>query len=325
MSLLIAVLAAVAYAGGSVLQAAAARRPGTVLALAVSPLYLAGLAGDGGGWLLSLWALRGLPVYVVQAVLAGSVGLTVLLAGMVLRTRLRRRDYAAVGVMVGALAVIGLSSREQPAAMPAHGTTVILAVGGFAAAALAGAAVLSTARTDRRSPQAGAQTDQPAAARTSPPPAVGADRLDERPGVGNEVSGLVLAGLAGLAYSATALAGRAVHLRTPWVSTLTEPLLWVVICSGVAGTAAYAAALRRGSVAPVTALLWAVEVIVPAAVAVPLLGDEIRHGWAVPAVLGILAVVGAAAVLAGSSGTAASAGAERRTPEQQPSERAPAT
>ncbi|XVU22212.1 hypothetical protein ACQPZJ_33750 [Actinoplanes sp. CA-054009] len=278
MSLLIAVLAAVAYAGGSVLQAAAARRPGTVLALAASPLYLAGLAGDGGGWLLSLWALRGLPVYVVQAVLAGSVALTVLLAAVVLRTRLRRRDYAAVGVMVAALAVVGLSSREQPAAMPAHGTTVILTVGGFAVAALAGAAVLLAGRTDRR--------------------------------------GLVLAGLAGLAYSATALAGRAVHLRTPWVSTLTEPLLWVVICSGVAGTAAYAAALRRGNVAPVTALLWAVEVIVPAAVAVPLLGDEIRHGWAAPAALGILAVVGSAAVLASSSGTVASAGAEQQQSEQ---------
>ncbi|MFG1994802.1 hypothetical protein ACGFJ7_32990 [Actinoplanes sp. NPDC048988] len=261
-------LAAVAYAGGSVLQAAAARRPGTVLALAASPLYLAGLAGDGGGWLLSLWALRGLPVYVVQAVLAGSVGLTVLLAGVVLRTRLRRRDYVAVGVMVAALAVIGLSSREQPASTPAHGTTVVLTVGGFAVAVIAGVAVLLAARTDRR--------------------------------------GLLLAGLAGLAYSATALAGRAVYVRTPWVSTLAEPLLWVVVCSGIAGTAAYAAALRRGGVAPVTALLWAVEVIVPAAVAVPLLGDEIRHGWAVPAALGILAVVGAAAVLASSSGTAAS-------------------
>ncbi|MEV4348821.1 hypothetical protein AB0J83_30565 [Actinoplanes sp. NPDC049596] len=290
MSFLIAMGAAVAYALGSVLQAVAARRPGTVLALAVSPLYLAGLLGDGGGWALSLWALRGLPVYVVQAVLAGSVGLTVLLAGVVLRTRLRGRDYAAVAVMVAALAVIGLSSQEQPASVPAPGTTTVLTVGGFAVAAIAGVAVLLTARTDR---QGGA--------------AAGSARR----------GGLVLAGLAGLAYSATALAGRAVHVRTPLVSTLTEPLLWVVVCSGLAGTAAYAAALRRGSVAPVTALLWAVEVIVPAAVAVALLGDEIREGWAVPSVLGILAVVGAAAVLAGASATAASAAADQQPSQQQ--------
>ncbi|GAA0472164.1 hypothetical protein Ade02nite_51790 [Paractinoplanes deccanensis] len=255
------------------MQAAAARGAGTALALALSPLYLVGLAGDGGGWLLSLWALRGLPVYVVQAVLAGSLAVTVLLARAVLRTPLRGRDYGAVAVMVGALAVVGLSSDEQPASVPGHGTTVVLAVAGFAVAAITGAAVLVAGRTDRR--------------------------------------GLLLAGLGGVAYSATALAGRAVEIRTPVLATLAEPLLWVVICTGVAGTAAYAAALRRGTVAAVTGLLWAVEVIVPALVAVPLLGDEIRHGWAAPAVLGVMAVVGAAAVLARSSGTAATA-------EQQP-------
>ncbi|MFD0524262.1 hypothetical protein [Paractinoplanes durhamensis] len=46
-----------------------------------------------------------------------------------------------------------------------------------------------------------------------------------------------------------------------------------------------------------------VEVIVPAVVAIPLLGDEIRPGWRMPAALAIAAVVGAAAILAGSPGT----------------------
>ena len=262
MSLVLAVLAALAYAGGSILQAVAAARPGTVLALAVSPLYLAGLAVDAVAWVLSLWALRGLEVYVVQAVLAGSLALTVLLARVVLRTVIRPRDYLAIVVMVGALAVIGASSRARPASAPAGGTVLALSVAGFAVAALAGLAVLRPDRTDRR--------------------------------------GLVLAGLAGLAFSATALAGRVVEPRTPLIATLAEPLLWMGRAAGAAGTAAYAAALKRGAIAATTALLWGVEVVVPAVVAVPLLGDEIRPGWWVPAALAIAAVVAAAAVLAGS-------------------------
>ncbi|MEU4243660.1 hypothetical protein [Actinoplanes sp. NPDC026619] len=262
MSLAIAVLAAVAYAGGSILQAVAANRPGTVLALAVSPLYLAGLVVDAGAWALSLWALRGLPVYVVQAVLAGSLGLTVLLARVVLHTVIRPRDYLAILAMVGALGVVGVAGREQPASSPSAGAVLVLSVAGFAVAAVTGLAVLMAGRTDRR--------------------------------------GLLLAGLAGLAFSATALAGRVVQPRTPLIGTLAEPLLWVVICAGVAGTVAYAAALQRGAVAAVTALLWGVEVIVPAVVAIPLLGDEIRHGWGPAAALAIATVVGAAAILAGS-------------------------
>ncbi len=262
MNLLLAVAAAAGYAIGSVLQAAAARRPGGLGKLAVSPLYLGGLALDAAAWVLSLLALRGLPVYVVQAVLAGSLGLTVLLAAVVLRVRPRRLDVGAVAVLVAALAVLGFGGREQPAPTLSGGASAALAVAGFAVAALGGVAVLLAGRTDRR--------------------------------------GLTLAVLAGLAFSVTALAARAVTVRSPLVETLAEPLLWVVIASGVVGTAAYAAALQRGSVGPVTSLLWAVEVIVPAAVAIPLLGDQIRAGWAPAAVVALGAVVGSATVLAGA-------------------------
>ena len=101
----------------------------------------------------------------------------------------------------------------------------------------------------------------------------------------------------------TALAARGVSVRTPLVATLTEPLLWVVVASGIAGTVAYAAALQHGSVASVTALTWSVEVVMPAAVAIPLLGDEIRAGWAPAAVLALAVVVAATVVLAGAPGT----------------------
>ncbi|HET6482707.1 MAG TPA: hypothetical protein VFG35_22105 [Actinoplanes sp.] len=264
MNLAFAVAAAAAYAIGSVLQAAAVRRPGSLGSLATSPVYLAGLTADGVAWILSLLALRGLPVYVVQAVLAGSLGLTVLLAAAVLHIRPRRRDLLAVAVLIGALAVLAICGQEQPAPVLSQATETALTVAGGVVVVATGVAVLPAARTDAH--------------------------------------GLVLAVLAGLAYSMTALAARGVSIRTPLVATLAEPLVWVVVCSGIAGTVAYAAALQRGSVASVTALTWSVEVVVPAAVAIPLLGDEVRAGWAPAAVLAIVAVVGAAVVLAGAPG-----------------------
>lgn len=263
MNLGFAVAAAACYAIGSVLQAAAARRPGGLGKMALSPIYLAGLTADGAAWVLSLLALRGLPVYVVQAVLAGSLALTVLLAAAVLHVRPRRRDLIAIVVLVGALAVLAFCGQEQPAPAISRGTEMVLTVAGFVVVAAAGAAVLLAGRA----------------------------------------GSLVLAVLAGLAYSMTALAARGVSLRTPLIATLAEPLLWVVVGSGIAGTVAYAAALQHGSVSSVTALTWAVEVVVPAAVAIPLLGDEIRAGWGPAAVLALGLVVAATVVLAGAPGT----------------------
>ncbi|WP_127507208.1 hypothetical protein [Actinoplanes solisilvae] len=267
MNLAFAVAAAAFYAIGSVLQAAAARRAGSLGSLALKPAYLAGLTADGAAWVLSLLALRGLPVYVVQSVLAGSLALTVLLAAGVLHIRPRRRDLAAIVVLIGALAVLAFCGQEQPAPAISVGTETLLTVAGFVVVALTGTAVL----------------------------------LAERAGP------IVLGVLAGLAYSMTALAARGVSVRTPLVATLTEPLLWVVVASGVAGTIAYAAALQHGSVASVTALTWSVEVVVPAAVAIPLLGDEIRSGWAPAAIIALAVVVASTIVLAGAPGTDAEA------------------
>jgi hypothetical protein len=83
---------------------------------------------------------------------------------------------------------------------------------------------------------------------------------------------------------------------------LLHPLAWVVAATGVAGTMAYAAALRRGPVGPATAQLWAVEVVVPAAVAIPLLGDGVRPGWLPPAIVAVAAVVALTAVLTAGPG-----------------------
>ncbi|WP_205708370.1 hypothetical protein [Kineococcus siccus] len=267
-----AVLAAVGYAAGSVLQAVGVRGGASPRDLLRSPAYLAGLGADGVSWLLSLLALRRLPAFAVQALLAGSLALTVVLARVLLRAVLRRRDVVAVLAMVAALAVVGGAGSEQAAPR----------AGGAAVAALAGGAVLLgvAAPLLRRAPSA------------------------------------ALAVLAGLAYSVAALAARAVDLHGGLTALVTRPLTWTVLVAGAVGTWAYAAALERGSVGAATALLWAVEVVVPAVLGALLLGDGVRKGWLAAAVVAVVAVLGAALVLAGAPAAVlaeAPAGRERGT------------
>ncbi|PRY22019.1 hypothetical protein [Pseudosporangium ferrugineum] len=113
IALAITVSGALAYGAASILQAVAARRShGTVETLR-HPLYLAGIGCDIFAWVGSMVALRELAVYVVEAVLAGSLAVTVVAARIVLRSHLRRRDVAAVVVVIGALTTLAMSAGPQ--------------------------------------------------------------------------------------------------------------------------------------------------------------------------------------------------------------------
>ena len=126
-----AAIAALLYGVASVLQGAGARGstgPGVL----AQPLYLLGLGCDGLAWVTSLVALRWLPLFVVQSVLAASVAVTVLLARMFLGAPpLRPRDHVAVGGLVVALAVLAVAFVPGPA-RPTGALTAWLLGGGAA-------------------------------------------------------------------------------------------------------------------------------------------------------------------------------------------------
>ena len=138
MSLLIAVLAAVGYAGASTLQSAAVHRRG----VARTGRYAAGLTLDGAAWALSLMALRSAAVYVVQAILASSLALTVVFARIWQQVTLRARDIAAISALIPALAVIANAGHHQAAPMVSAATTTFLTVFGCATVAAVGAAAI---------------------------------------------------------------------------------------------------------------------------------------------------------------------------------------
>lgn len=120
--LLCAVLASLCYGTASVLEAVAARRAAGPKVF-TQPMYLLGLGLDAVAWLASLMALQFLTLFTVQALIAGSLIVTVLLARMVFSTTLGTGAWWAIGLLVAALVVIALSTGAQPA----HSAPVLLA------------------------------------------------------------------------------------------------------------------------------------------------------------------------------------------------------
>ena len=261
----IAVFCSFCYAAGSILQAVGARRSTSTVRALGHPLYLIGDALDLVAFAGSMVALQQLAVYLVESVLAGSLAVTVVAARIFLKARLRNRDIAAVVVSVAALTVLAMSAGPQEAVAATSGLRWLLC---SAAGALA---VIGWGAT-----------------RTGSPGAVAA--------------------VAGLSLGGAALAGRALPMPSGTgaggtaLAVATEPLVWALVVFAVGGMLMYTHALQHGAVGPVTAVLWIAEVIAPSAVALAILGDAVRPGWELPAMIAGLVTVGAAVLLAGASG-----------------------
>ncbi|WP_051214969.1 hypothetical protein [Granulicoccus phenolivorans] len=123
-----AVVGMLCYGAASVIQAVAARRA-TGARVVVQPGYLVGMGLDLLAWVSSVVAMQALPLFTVQAVLAGSLAVTVLLARLFLGARLLRRDVVAVVATVIALVVVGAASGTEAAVRPSILFDEVLLVG----------------------------------------------------------------------------------------------------------------------------------------------------------------------------------------------------
>lgn len=260
----LAVAAAVGYGLASVLQAVGMRGADTTATGMRRPAYLVGAVLDVAAWGTSLVALRALPVFEVQSVLAGSLVVTALAARVLLGAALRRRDVVAIAAAVLCLAVVARSASAQEAA----------ALGPVTRWALAAAAV----------------------------PVLVLGARARRPGASAVAAGLAFGGTALCSRAATLPAAPWQHLGATAGALAADPLVWALVGYGAGGVVFYARALQHGSVGPVTALLWITEVVVPALVGVALLGDHVRPGWTLPAAVAVVGVLAAAVTLAGSAG-----------------------
>lgn len=125
---LLAVLgSAVCYGVASVFQAIGARRAPDndrtvgprilVRALREGP-FVAGVALDGGGFVLQMIALRSLPLFVVQAGQASNLAVTAVIAVPVLAARLSGRQWGGVAGVCAGLALLSSSAGDENPAPP---------------------------------------------------------------------------------------------------------------------------------------------------------------------------------------------------------------
>lgn len=261
--------AALSYGAATVLQAIGARRDGApsqldlslVRRLARSAPYLTGLALDAVGFGLSLAALRTLPLFTVEAIVAANLGVTAVIAVVTLGARPAMREWVALVAVSFGLILLALSASRQPAATQS-GTNRSLLVASVAVVGVV-AGLLARRRT-----------------------------------TGTTADGWALGALAGLMFGAAGIGARILHDTSPLWRVPTDPAFWAMALAGILGMLLYAMALQRAAVTGVTSAMVVAETIVPAIVGVTLLGDRPAHGEDVIAAAGFLLAVAGAVALA---------------------------
>ncbi|HET9901215.1 MAG TPA: hypothetical protein VFR46_09150 [Actinomycetes bacterium] len=265
IGLVCALAAAVAAGVAVVLQGLAARRQPTERDLDVfllwrlvrSPAYLAGLALTALGFLLALVALRHLPLFVVQATRASSLGVTALVAVPVLGTRLLRYEVVGLIVVAAGLTMLGLSATVSPA--PTVGLAWRMSL--FVVVAILALAALVTARSS------------------------------------GAASGYVLGVIAGALFATLNVCARVLSDPTDLVALVADPAAWALGLSGALALLVFATAAQRVHVTGLTATMVATETLTSSAVGVALLGDSSAPGrWWLAAIGFVLTLGGALAI-----------------------------
>jgi drug/metabolite transporter (DMT)-like permease len=263
VSLICALGAAVLYGAGTVLQALGLRRAADAGALNlgsrlwVARLYVVGLGLDGLGFLASIVALRDLPLFVVESVIASSVGFTAILAVLFLGVRLTRAEIVALVAVAAGLALLAFSGADGPGvALQPWSAWLLL---GLVAAVLALGVLASRLRVP--------------------------------------VGPSLLAVTAGLGFAGVGVAARVVALPQELWRLVLDPVPWALALYAGIALVAFGLALQRGSVTTSTAITFAVETVAPAIVGLVWLGDRVRPGMAIAAVLGFCLTVGGSVLL----------------------------
>jgi drug/metabolite transporter (DMT)-like permease len=264
---LLGVLAtAVCYGVGTVLQAVAARRTDRsgsfdvrlFTSLFSQAPYIAGVVVEAAGFFASILALRTLPLFLVQAAVASSVGVTAVCAVRFLGAQLRMPEWLALAALGVGLSLLAASAHAGPGrSLTSHqGWLLLLAV-----APLLGLGVA-------------------------------ASRLPDR----SACTGLAVA--AGAAFGGVGVGARVLDLAHPLWRVLLDPVAWAIAGYGVLGLLLFAMSLQRGPVTTTAAVTACTETVLPAALGLLVLGDSTRSGYAPVAALGFVVTLVGAVVLA---------------------------
>ena len=268
IGLLLALGCSVCYGTATVLQAAATRSvdagsdsgvdPALLLRALRQWRYLVGIGLDGLGFVLQIGALRLVPIYVVAAAIAASLAVTAIVAAWVLSVRLSAMEWAAVAVVCGSLAMLGVAAGPEGSG---HGPP------GLGWALLVVAAIVFGA-------------------------GAAAGRLGDRS------RALVLGLGAGAGFGVDEIAVRLIDTIDPTKAAFwANPAIYALAAGGAAGFLLLTSALSRGSVTTAVAGMVIGETVGPALVGVAWLGDRTRDGLGWMVVTGFVIAVAAALAL----------------------------
>jgi drug/metabolite transporter (DMT)-like permease len=254
-----------AYGIANLLQSVAATRttvhhtfdPHLLVRLASQRTYLLGLAFQAVGFLLAFLARRDLPLFLVQSAVAAALGVTAVLGVLVLKWSLPPAEIALLATLLVGLVAMVLAA--EPAPSEPVGTAVMIGL----VVTLAVIAVLGLASV----------------------------RLQGVPG------SVVLGLLAGVAFSAGAIAARPLAGVRSLAELGSDPLLYLLIVHSVLGQLLLGMAMQRGSTTAAVAAMDAGGAVPAAVVGVLWLGDRITPGREWMAVVGFLATLVAVTAL----------------------------
>ncbi|MEV0428321.1 hypothetical protein [Micromonospora sp. NPDC050495] len=251
----------VAYGFANLLQSIAAARttvhhtfdPGLLLRLAGHRTYLVGLLCQITGFVLAFLARRDLPLFLVQASVAAGLGVTAVIGVVVLKWRLPAAEVALLVLLFGGITALVLAA--EPAPSRQLGTAGLVGLVG----ALGLISVLGFF----------------------------AARLHGPPG------SVVLGSLAGMAFSAAAVAARPLASADSAEAFVRDPLLYLLIVHSVVGQLLLGLAMQRGSTTAAVAAMDAAGAVPAAIVGLLLLNDRIWPGREWLAGIGFLATLAA--------------------------------
>jgi hypothetical protein len=251
----------VAYGVANLLQSVAVARtdlhqtfhPSLLLRLAGHRPYLLGLSCQVAGFVLAFLARRDLPLFLVQSSIAAGLGVTALLGVFVLGWQLPRAEVALLALLF--LGVGGLVLSAQPApARPIGPVGVCVLVAALGAIAALGFFAV---------------------------------RLHGAPG------SVALGGLAGMAFSAAAVAGRPLASVASFGEFVRSPLLYVLVAASLVGQLLLGLAMQRGSTTAAVASMDAAGAVPAAIIGLVFLQDRIWPGREWLAALGFLVTLAA--------------------------------
>ena len=223
--------------------------------------FLIGFAFDVVGFIATIVSARLIPLFLSQTIISARLVATALLALVILKVKLRTRDWFAGAVVVIALILLALSAGREGIDNQRWMHWAVLVAGPL----LFGLGIV-VMRTLHRGIAA--------------------------------ATGLIAGAVFGvMAVASRILDGLSPF--DP-VALLTDPALYALVFSGMGGFYLFTVALQTGSVNGAAAALVVGQTVLPGAVGIAFLGDTTRPGWTLVAIVAFVAAIVGGVVLASS-------------------------